>query len=259
MIKNERTPVPEALRKKKKLISNELKRLKNGKNITSKNMKNYWRFAKDGLGEMHHDKCCYCERKRDKARELDVEHYRPKGKVAEASGHPGYWWLAYEWDNLLLACKTCNQGAKKTHFPLKKELSRAKKKSDDLQAEDPLLLNPSIDDVEKYFLYEWDEPNPSCVRISSKDKNKKGKGQRTIDILDLNRDRLLEERKDYLTTRLNLVRRLLESIPKNRATVKEKDVEKNVIEILKSMISPEEQFSGFAKFYFESCGLNKYF
>ena len=63
----------------------------------------------DALYDSHNGKCCYCERKRDRKREMDVEHYRPKGKVNGVDGHTGYWWLAFNWNNLLWSCKTCNQ------------------------------------------------------------------------------------------------------------------------------------------------------
>lgn len=80
-------------------------------------------------------KCVWCERLRDANRELDVEHYRPKVEVTEWNDDPpfpfvsdrppdevrvgpGYWWLAFEWTNFSLACKTCNQGWKRNLFPV---------------------------------------------------------------------------------------------------------------------------------------------
>ena len=50
--------------------------------------------------------------------ETDVEHFRPKAEVKEAGeNHQGYWWLAYSWENLLIACKTCNQEYKRIKIP----------------------------------------------------------------------------------------------------------------------------------------------
>lgn len=54
-----------------------------------------------------HHKCCYCERA-PLEKHQDVEHYRPKS---------AYWWLAWEWSNLLFCCKRCN-GHKADRFPL---------------------------------------------------------------------------------------------------------------------------------------------
>ncbi|MBM3747473.1 MAG: hypothetical protein FJW34_16935 [Acidobacteria bacterium] len=49
--------------------------------------------VRTAVWEMQNHKCCYCERKREKNRESDVEHFRPKAEVTEAAGsHRGYWW-----------------------------------------------------------------------------------------------------------------------------------------------------------------------
>ena len=79
---------------------------------------------------------------------MDVEHYRPKGKVEEDDTHAGYWWTAYEWTNLLYACKYCNQEHKKNYFPLLEGGQRARGPKDDLGQELPALLNPYEDDPE---------------------------------------------------------------------------------------------------------------
>jgi len=57
---------------------------------------------------LFHNKCAYCERIEYKP---DVEHYRPKKKVtgSQRNNH-GYFWLCYEWTNLLPACRDCNSG-----------------------------------------------------------------------------------------------------------------------------------------------------
>lgn len=78
-------------------------------------------------------KCAWCEQIRSWKRELDVEHYRPKVCVTEWAGKPpivsdtpppeidigpGYWWLAFGWNNYSLSCKNCNQGWKRNLFPI---------------------------------------------------------------------------------------------------------------------------------------------
>ncbi|WP_437973044.1 hypothetical protein WMF11_29175 [Sorangium sp. So ce295] len=78
-------------------------------------------------------KCVWCEQQRPGKRELDVEHYRPKVRITEWVGEPhfvsdtpprevdvgpGYWWLAFHWNNYSLSCKTCNQGWKRNLFPV---------------------------------------------------------------------------------------------------------------------------------------------
>ena len=67
-------------------------------------------------------KCAYCESQISADQPGDVEHFRPKGRVMGEDGkpvliklgnkevpHPGYYWLAYDWRNLLPACARCNR------------------------------------------------------------------------------------------------------------------------------------------------------
>src|SRR4051794_41046038 len=59
------------------------------------------------LGELFHSKCAFCESKVDLRSRGIVDHLRPKwatrGLKAEyAPAH--YWWLAFVWSNLYLAC-----------------------------------------------------------------------------------------------------------------------------------------------------------
>lgn len=107
------------------------------------------------LRKLFHNKCVYCEQNLGD-NDFDVEHYRPKGKVKECEEHPGYYWLAYEWTNLYVACDHCNQhrkdyrtwnnsnkspGGKHTQFPLLDEKKRQFTPKGKNQ-ETPLLLDP---------------------------------------------------------------------------------------------------------------------
>ncbi len=89
------------------------------------------------LQHVFHNKCAYCESNLDH-QFGEAEHFRPKGGVnfrakgskqfTTATGldyagnvvnHPGYFWLAYHWRNLLPSCKACNSGpGKKNQFPV---------------------------------------------------------------------------------------------------------------------------------------------
>jgi uncharacterized protein (TIGR02646 family) len=53
--------------------------------------------VKKALKDIYNSKCAFCEQRVEQSH---VEHYRPKSV---------YYWLTYSWDNLLLACSTCNQ------------------------------------------------------------------------------------------------------------------------------------------------------
>lgn len=106
--------------------------------------------VKLALEELYQNKCAYCETKIER---WDVEHFRPKSI---------YYWLAYSWDNLLLACPTCN-GYKNNHFEVLQD--RVEYRSEDIltvhnlmsyynQKENNLFFNPELDDPEVYIKFE---------------------------------------------------------------------------------------------------------
>ena len=61
------------------------------------------------LRVLFHGKCAYCESRVSGTQPTDIEHFRPKGGVQENAAHPGYWWLAMSWSNLLPSCIDCNR------------------------------------------------------------------------------------------------------------------------------------------------------
>lgn len=158
-------------------------------------------IVRAALEKLFHRKCAYCERRLES---FDVEHYRPKGRVAENKNHPGYYWLAYEWNNLLPSCSNCNQkrrdkpmwgdfiygitGGKADQFPLKNRCKRAMNPENDITKEEPLLLNPSVDEPEEEFKY-----------LTNGEITWKGdRGEVTISICSLYRRRLKDERKEVI-------------------------------------------------------------
>jgi hypothetical protein len=66
--------------------------------------------VKYALRQLAGGNCAYCESKIGAVGAREVEHYRPKGGIAGQAQHPGYWWLANRWDNLLPTCRNCNKG-----------------------------------------------------------------------------------------------------------------------------------------------------
>lgn len=76
------------------------------------------RSVKEQLREDQHQKCAYCEC--DLTGDYGaVEHYRPKKgwqeKHHDTLHEPGYYWLAYEWNNLLCSCDKCNRSVMKVY------------------------------------------------------------------------------------------------------------------------------------------------
>lgn len=103
--------------------------------------------VRKALERAQHGKCCYCEVLIEKPyAHSHVEHWRPKAYSKQSRDaeelRPGYYWLAYNWDNLFLSCHFCNSSNKGNLFPLSNPDDRARNHHADLTAERPLLLKP---------------------------------------------------------------------------------------------------------------------
>ncbi len=137
-------------------------------------------------------KCCFCESKIGHISYGDVEHYRPKAgwvQDDEAINKPGYYWLAYTWDNLMLSCQICNQRYKKNYFPLETTTTRVSNHNGDIRKEDPLFLHPVNDEPENHIEFNEEIPKPKEGSI---------RGDRTIKKLGLDRELLNEQRRAML-------------------------------------------------------------
>jgi hypothetical protein len=151
-------------------------------------------------------KCAYCESAYAHVYDGDVEHFRPKCRIAEKTPQiPGYFWLANDWNNLFLACQHCNQNRKHIlfddtrlraygkldQFPLSDETRRVTIANDLLDLEEParLLINPCIDNPSEHLEYE--ETNAVVRHLSPK-------GEASIKVYVLQRPMLVQERKKML-------------------------------------------------------------
>jgi uncharacterized protein (TIGR02646 family) len=167
------------------------------------------------LEALFHDKCAYCETEASAGFDWNVEHFRPKGKVAERDGHPGYYWLAYEWTNLYPACSHCNQrrkdrprwgdlrlvgpgGGKMDQFPLDDESTRALSPSGDLDAEARLLLDPCADRPEEHLRFMVDGQV-----VAAADSRK---GKVSINVYHLRRSRLRDKRRNKVAAVVDLLK-----------------------------------------------------
>lgn len=149
--------------------------------------------VKEQLIDDQHGKCCFCESKFLETSYGDVEHFRPKGAYQKLNStklnYPGYYWLAYDWENLMFSCEKCNRSYKRNQFPLQTEATRKlfHNHPNSIANEDPLLINPNFEDpsVHITFLKEAPHPNNGSVR-----------GAKTIDVFKL--DRMNNSRLEYL-------------------------------------------------------------
>lgn len=178
--------------------------------------------VKRRLSEIYNNKCAFCESDTTAGAVLQVEHYRPKAKVSEEPTHQGYYWLGYEWTNLLYACSACNR-AKWNSFPIEgtrvfnppmneRNLNTAKCKASDtdLKAEKPLILNPEESDF-KPMLHLVISPDGEIHKISNR-------GEATIEKCKLYRKNLTIARKKIIDQHLRFMMKAFEKRNNNSIT-----------------------------------------
>ncbi|MGN7919757.1 AAA family ATPase [Lysobacter sp. 22409] len=142
-------------------------------------------------------KCAYCESGLS-LHESRIDPFRPILAAAdprtreESPDH--YGWLAFEWRNLMYACNEC-VSAKRNRFPV--DTPRALPMTawrQTVASESALLIDPCRDDPARHLAFLPDG------RLAGKTD----KGAVSIEVLNLNRPRLVEERRrwifDLLTT-----------------------------------------------------------
>jgi uncharacterized protein (TIGR02646 family) len=214
----------------------------------------YRKTTIEALEKLYHFKCAYCESDTSAGAPFQVEHFRPKAKIQDDLAHFGYYWLAYEWSNLTLGCSICNNN-KRNHFPITgtritEPLLDAEGlptseylslNSPLLLNEQALLLNPEIDKVEEHFYF------LPTGKIVGKDQ----RGEKTIEILKLNRKRLIFWRKKLLDDYLKELKSILEDrltgqIDNDKCRYAIKQVLKRVT----LQQNPEMQYSRFGYFMF---------
>jgi hypothetical protein len=173
------------------------------KNEKIKFNQDVWKQLKDWLlKHVFYGKCSYCEGKYIAGTYDAAEHWRPKGMVTidgvevsrpDGTRNRGYWWLAYDWRNLVPSCDRCNgQGGKMNEFPVgKSHVFDPDMNIDELDAkEDPLLLHPY--DAKKK---PEDHLKFGLQGVVAEDKSS-GRGKESIRVFNLKRPELNEERAE---------------------------------------------------------------
>jgi hypothetical protein len=179
-----------------------------GEKVKPDNDELWGRLKKWFLIHVFANKCAYCEGKYEAHAPQHAEHWRPKEAVTEpdTSGrevrvtrdgltHPGYWWLAYDWQNLVPACFYCNTGeGKGTKFPIDGTYVFSPEEGRDV---------PTLDAIEKpWLLHPWFGRNPEKHIGFYEDGTAyaKRRGDEhaywTITVMDLNREDLVIARRE---------------------------------------------------------------
>ncbi|PHK32431.1 hypothetical protein VF13_38775 [Nostoc linckia z16] len=155
--------------------------------------------VRDELNKYYLHKCAYCETDC----KAEIEHYRPKKRVTGVAFNSGYYWLCYEWSNLLPSCHDCNTaGGKSNQFPVKGirvanppllangnlDTSQVKADVSPLVDEHPYLLHPELDDPSLFLGVEIDLKGEGLQLYGLDGANQRG--EQTIRICNLNRKNL---------------------------------------------------------------------
>ncbi|KPA17520.1 hypothetical protein MHK_002267 [Candidatus Magnetomorum sp. HK-1] len=203
---------------------------------------------KEALSAIYHNKCAYCECNPTVGSYTEIEHYRPK--------KGGYYWLAFEWSNLLLSCTRCNK-SKSNKFPLKDESNRLKQPPDDsdrkatsdiLLSEQPLLLNPEVTHKNKNAQYNNEKIGPIEKHLEF---NKNGEvnyltdeGKETIEVFKLNkRPELVIARRKVIKKYIKCLKNNIEEYAKSNDFFKFTENVNQLIEnVLKDADNPEKEY-----------------
>lgn len=203
--------------------------------------------VKEALIKAQHGKCFLCESVITHIDYGDVEHFRPKAAYCQteedALCKPGYYWLAYDWDNLFLACKLCNQRYKKNLFPLANPNNRAKSHRANIKQEEPLFINPAEDNPEEFISFRrGDSGFVEAFAI-----NNNAKGNVTIEAAGLNdyskREKLLERRTALLKPLIALHKVATMNLPQPESD----QAKEELCKIIDEVIQDSAEYAGMVR------------
>ena len=192
------------------------------------------------LKEIQKNKCAFCEVNLD-SQHGEVEHFRPKKMYKQNpsdSGHyPGYFWLSYNWDNLLLSCINCNQKWKKNLFPIIHTEKRALNHTYNINREKPYFINPYKEKPSDFIMFD----GPLAIGI-----DKCNRGKLTIKYFGLNRKGVgginsIYELRNGLFDKLNVIRESLAFVPEDNS------LHAKLIENIKTAKNQNEEYSAMVR------------
>jgi uncharacterized protein (TIGR02646 family) len=198
--------------------------------------------VKDKLKTIFKCKCAFCETNTHAGAHKDVEHFRNKIH---------YYWLGYEWTNLLLSCQICNRDFKGTLFPLQNDadritshpLNRASEfdrrqcriLSKSLKSEKRLLLHPAIDNPKKHLKF----------LSNGLVKGLTPKGKKSVEIYGLERDELRKAReKIVFQMRKDILEEYKETPPDVERIALE--IRKVIRKLIERIENEESEYIGFS-------------
>lgn len=207
------------------------------------------------LKQVFGPKCCYCESLLQGTQAGDIEHYRPKSRVAVHNANrtsvvykSGYYWLASRWTNLLFSCSDCNRPrtqldendeertfGKANYFPVVDEQTRATSQ-ETLAAESALLLDPCVDEPADHLIFTDD----GQIRPKVVGEAPSARGEATIHYCGLARAELLQMRARHARTVRACMRHIIEALEAGREPGTD-------LEDLTALLQPTEPYVAFTR------------
>lgn len=144
---------------------------------------------------LFHNKCWYSEAQ-EAVSAYHVDHFRPKGQVTDVgriNPEPGYWWLAFNWENYRICGQLINV-KKNDVFPLINGHRATPDDPQSMKLEAPALLDLTTDDA-CLISFDMDEDGCRAVPTGGADEEDCARVMTTIEVIGLNRlDRLNSKR-----------------------------------------------------------------
>lgn len=232
--------------------------------------------VREALDQLFDKHCAYCESFFGATQPEDIEHFRPKGGVLEDESHPGYWWLASDWDNLLSSCIDCNRrrshnvlsydGTSNTitsvqdlvgkgeSFPL---MSHRATNIGDERHEVPLLICPTSDNPSHFIKFDVIHGYVIVTFVHSNAPLTQLKGEATIRCFGLNRQGLVEKRTK-LADKIDLLYVRVEDIFDEAVQEADLQFRKRLIKIgLSQLESIEKEVSAYQEYSVFACEYSK--
>lgn len=210
-----------------------------------------WQEMRPFLADLTGEKCWYSESLNPMS-DKDLDHFRPKNRVAEDASHEGYWWLAFAWRNFRYSSQWSNQrrldrthdtdGGKWDHFPLVPNSFRARRERDDIELEDPELLDPIDPDDWKLLTFRSDG-YPTPVKEAGTIEHQRA--AKSIEVYHLHCKPLVNGRQAVV----GIVQRVIQELERLRSGIDDRNIravyKRREIELLR-VIHPDSEYSAAA-------------
>ncbi|MCY2967875.1 MAG: hypothetical protein NT069_30320 [Planctomycetota bacterium] len=200
-----------------------------------------WMFA------LFNNKCWYSEAQ-ESVSYYHVDHFRPKGRVSDDQTDlitDGYWWLAFNWTNYRISGGVLNS-KKNDVFPYADMTRAVHNDPSSVAKECPILIDPVVEEEARLISYDWrDEETCIAVQAGGITPEQASRVDRTIEILGLNRETRLNQKRAQLWEKCRLT--IADYRGAQGATCFALVEQKNAKRKLKEMISYDAEFSSVAE------------